>query len=417
MSQSNMLEVLKQCFEKIVPSQDARTTINPLEFIVCLVFCYLGDSKTFALEAIRRFMKAALDKEISRSAFWERLAGDRLKNQLRRVVAELMVTLTSPITRGGQLLKQLGVTDIWLHDSSSITLCASAKEHFPGTRTAAGIKWHGSFDLLRGMLTWFQLTPTATHDRNCFPPVELLKGKLIIFDLGYWDYGLLYAIEKAGGFFLSRLKSNAVVHIVEVIQGLPKQVIGQALLSLNLSHKKDNIIEVITTKVYEGQLLRYRVIGFWNPVEKGYHWYLTNLVAAAYLMYPLYRLRWQIELIFKACKNSLNANQITSSDENIIESLLLASIAAHLSSCTLFNIGIEQLEEKKQWAISFQRVAKVAVVLARDFILFLLNSSRDHFDNLLHKIKLFANEMYDPNYKKRETSLMRINRLLSEGEV
>jgi siroheme synthase (precorrin-2 oxidase/ferrochelatase) len=83
-----MLEVLKQCFEKIVPSQDARTTINPLEFIVCLVFCYLGDSKTFALEAIRRFMKAALDKEISRSAFWERLAGDRLKNQLRRVVAE-----------------------------------------------------------------------------------------------------------------------------------------------------------------------------------------------------------------------------------------------------------------------------------------------------------------------------------------
>ena len=417
MSQSNMLEVLKQCFEKIVPSQDARTTINPLEFIVCLVFCYLGDSKTFALEAIRRFMKAALDKEISRSAFWERLAGDRLKNYLRRVVAELMVTLTSPITRGGQLLKQLGVTDIWLHDSSSITLCASAKEHFPGTRTAAGIKWHGSFDLLRGMLTWFQLTPTATHDRNCFPPVEMLKGKLIIFDLGYWDYGLLYAIEKAGGFFLSRLKSNAVVHIVEVIQGLPKQVIGQALLSLNLSHKKDNIIEVITTKVYEGQLLRYRVIGFWNPVEKGYHWYLTNLVAAAYLMYPLYRLRWQIELIFKACKNSLNANQITSSDENIIESLLLASIAAHLSSCTLFNIGIEQLEEKKQWAISFQRVAKVAVVLARDFILFLLNSSRDHFDNLLHKIKLFANEMYDPNYKKRETSLMRINRLLSEGEV
>ena len=417
MSQSNMLEVLKQCFEKIVPSQDARTTINPLEFIVCWVFCYLGDSKTFALEAIRRFMKAALDKEISRSAFWERLAGDRLKNQLRRVVAELMVTLTSPITRGGQLLKQLGVTDIWLHDSSSITLCASAKEHFPGTRTAAGIKWHGSFDLLRGMLTWFQLTPTATHDRNCFPPVEMLKGKLIIFDLGYWDYGLLYAIEKAGGFFLSRLKSNAVVHIVEVIQGLPKQVIGQALLSLNLSHKKDNIIEVITTKVYEGQLLRYRVIGFWNPVEKGYHWYITNLVAAAYLMYPLYRLRWQIELIFKACKNSLNANQITSSDENIIESLLLASIAAHLSSCTLFNIGIEQLEEKKQWAISFQRVAKVAVVLARDFILFLLNSSRDHFDNLLHKIKLFANEMYDPNYKKRETSLMRINRLLSEGEV
>jgi IS4 transposase len=304
-----------------------------------------------------------------------------------------------------------------LVDASSITLRASAKNHFPGTRTAAGIKWHASFDILTGMLTWFQLTPTAVHDRKCFPEVALLKGKLVICDLGYWDYGLLYAIESAGGFFLSRLKSNAVIYITEVVQGLSKQRIGQALLSIDWSHKRSNIIEVFTVKAHDGKLLRWRVIGFWNPVEEGYHWYITNLMAAAYLIYPLYRLRWQIELIFKACKSSLNANQITSSDENIIESLLLASIAAHLSARTLFNIGIEQLKEEQQLAISFQRVAKVAVVLARDFIIFLLNSSREHFDNLLHKIKLFANEIFDPNYKKRETSLMRINRLLSEGEV
>jgi len=417
MVQRNPLDVLKQCFEKIIPSQDARTTINPMEFVVCLVFCYLGDSKTFALEAIRRFMKSQLNREISRSAFWERLARDRLKGYLRQVVAELMVTLTVSVTTGHQLLQQLGVTAIWLVDSSSMTLWASAKNRFPGTRTAAGIKWHAGFDLLAGMLTWFQLTPTKTHDRKCFPAVELLKGKLVIFDLGYWDYGLLYAIEKAGGFFLSRLKSNAVISIAEVVQGLSHTLVGQALLSLDFSRKRGHIIEVFTTKLYDGHLLRYRVIGFWNPVEKGYHWYITNLMAAAYLIYPLYRLRWQIELIFKACKNSLNANQITSGDENIIESLLLASIAAHLSSHTLFDMGTAQVEEDQQLAMSFQRVAKVAVVLAQDFILFLLNSSREHFDNLLHKIKLFANEMFDPNYKKRETSLMRINRLLLEGEV
>jgi len=36
----------------------------------------------------------------------------------------------------------------------------------------------------------------------------------------------------------------------------------------------------------------------------------------------------QIELIFKACKQSLNANRLTSNNTNIIENLLLASIAA-----------------------------------------------------------------------------------------
>ena len=416
-SKRNTLNVLKQCFEKIIPSHDARTAINPLSFVVCLVFCYLGDSKTFSLEAIRRFMKSQLNTDISRSAFWERLARDRLKDYLGQVVAELMVALTSSVLRGDRILKSLGVTAIWLVDASSITLWTRAKEHFPGTRTAAGIKWHVSFDLLTGMLTWFQLTPTKVQERNCFPALELLKGKLVIFDLGYWDYGLLYAIEKAGGFFLSRLKSNAVIYIAEVVQGLPKQAIGHALLSLDLSHKKGNIIEVFTTKIYDGKVLRYRVIGFWNPVEKGYHWYITNLVAAAYLLYPLYRLRWQIELIFKACKNSLNANQITSGDENIIHSLLLASTAAQLSTQSLFQLGLEQVEEDQQVAMWFQRIAQIAVVLAGDFIKFLLNSSREHFDNLVYKIKLFANEMFDPNYKKRETSLMRINRLLLESEI
>jgi hypothetical protein len=98
----------------------------------------------------------------------------------------------------------------------------------------------------------------------------------VLFDLGYWDFGLLPAIEKAGGFFLSRLKSNAVIEIAEVVQGLSKQWIGHALLSLDFSNKSGKIIEVFTTKVDRGNLLRYRVIGFWNPMEKAYHWYITN---------------------------------------------------------------------------------------------------------------------------------------------
>ena len=72
---------------------------------------------------------------------------------------------------------------------------------------------------------------------------------------------------------------------------------------------------------------------------------------------------------------------------------------AHLSAHTVFQIGMEQLDEERHLAVSFQRVAKVAVVLARDFIVFLLHSSQENFDNLVDKIKLFANEIYDPNYK------------------
>ena len=71
----------------------------------------------------------------------------------------------------------------------------------------------------------------------------------------------------------------------------------------------------------------FRLIGFWNPANKCYHWYVTNLSVPAKLIYPLYRLRWQCELLFKAAKSSLNLSDISSSDVNIIQSLVLGSIA------------------------------------------------------------------------------------------
>lgn len=412
MNKPSSLEVLKQTFKHIIPAQDTRATINPLEFIVCLVFCYLGDSKTFALESIRRYMKGHLHKEVNRSAFWERLSRNRLKHYLRDVVAELMTQYSAMTLKSDALLKSLGVTAIWVVDSSTITLQAGAQKHFPGTGTAAGIKWHACFNVLNGTLNWFQLTPSRTHDRKCLPAMSLLTGKLVLFDLGYWDYGLLLALEKAKVFFLSRLKSNAVIYITGVVQGLSKRSIGQALLSLDVSRKKGNIIEAFIEKKYQGETLHCRAIGFWNPTEKMYHWYLTNLPVAAYVIYPLYRIRWQIELIFKACKNSLNANQIPSANKNIIESLLLASIAAHLSTHTILNHSISDLDEAQQQAISFQRITKVAVEISGDFVLFLLNSSKHYLHHLITKIKLFANDLFDPNYKHRETSLMRIHRLL-----
>lgn len=386
-----------------------------LEFVVNLVFCFLGDSKTFALESIRRSMMSHLNKSISRSAFWERLSGNRLRRSLQDLITELMVKLAASHQVNETILKKLGVTAIELIDSSSITLLVKAKNDFPGTRTKASIKWHACFDLLSGLLAWFQLTPGKRHDSTCFPDAASLKGKLATFDLGYWNYDLLYSIEKAGGFFLSRVKSNAVLCIKEVIQGLSKKAVGKSLLALKLTRKKSDIIEVVIEKFHQNHLLCYRVIGFWNPVEKKYHWYITNLTAAAYLMYPLYRLRWQIELIFKGCKNSLNANAIPSTNKIIIENLLLAAIAAHLSTYTILRIGTDALEKEQHLAITFQRLAKVAVVLARDFIVFLLHSSQENFSYLVSKIKLFANEIFDPNYRKRETSLGRLHRLLLEG--
>jgi len=416
MEEGSTLVAIKQCFKKIIPSNDARAKIGPLNFVVTLVFCYLGDSKTQSLESIRRFMKDQLGQELKRNSFWERLSRKRLKNLLGDLVAMLIKELANTINIGGDILLGLGVSGVLVIDSSSISLWDGAKGKYPGTRTTAGIKWHACFDLFSGVMTWFDLTPTSTNDRKCFPDVNSLAKKLIIFDLGYWDYGLLLAIDNAKGFFLSRVKSNSVIFIEGVVQGLSAIHIGKKLSAVNLKRKRGNIIEIAGGILYKKEWVNFRTIGFWNPTEKCYHWYITNLKVGAHLIYPLYRLRWQVELIFKSCKNSLNANRITSNDENIIESLLLASLAAHLTTTSsIVSIGMNQLDDEELLALSFQRIAQVGSVLASHFVSYLINSSKKFMVNLVDRIKLFSNELFDPNYNKRETSLKTVDKLITLG--
>ena len=107
-------------------------------------------------------MKKHLNQDISRSAFWERLSRTRLKNYLKRVVGELMSQMSRSASIDTELLDQLGVSAIRIVDSSSISLWDGAKKTFPGIRTTAGIKWHACFNLLTGVMSWFELTPTST---------------------------------------------------------------------------------------------------------------------------------------------------------------------------------------------------------------------------------------------------------------
>lgn len=414
MKPPHILKALHHCFTQVVPEKDGRSKIAPLEFVVCLVFCYLGDSKSFSLEAIRRHMITHLDVALSRSAFWERLARPRLGRLLKGVVALLMGTLASAVGVDKRLLGAVGVTGIRLLDSTAITLWDGAQKAFPGTRTWAGLKWHACIDVLTGGLTWYQVTPSRTSDRKCFPPLDTLTGVLLIFDLGYWDYGLLVELARSQVFFLSRIKAGAVLPIKAVVTGLSQGYVGASLLRISLTRKRGDILEVLIEKGTAKGTLCCRALGFWNPCEKGYHWYLTNLPVPAAVIYPLYRLRWQIELIFKACKRSLNANQIPSTEPHIIESLLLASLAAHLAAQTILGIAVEQLDEAQRRAVSFQRLAHVAVQLGSHFIAFLLHASRRNLRRLLAKIVLFAQELFDPNYHHRETSLARIYRILEE---
>lgn len=411
MRKDSSLTVLKQTIEQVVPVQDKRTRLPHLKFVSGFIFCFLGDTKSSSLEAIRRFMINTFEIRMSKGAFWERLSRKRFKNMLHEILADLIQKVPSIAVVGDEILAQLKVTSILLIDSSSITLWDGSKKSYPGTRTAAGIKWHACFNLLSGKTEWFSISATSVHDRKRFPKIDWLKGKLIIFDLGYWDYDLFDAIDLACGFFLSRIKSNAVVTISEVVQGIDKHFVGEKLSCAQLKKRRGKMIEFIGKIGGAKDPSCYRVIGFWNVTEKKYHWYVTNLTVFASVIYMLYRIRWQIELIFKGCKRSLNLDEkMTSNNDNIIEALVLSSIIASFALHIVFQEGVKGLTEKEKLSISFQRISHVVVLLAQDFINFL--TLTDYLVKIKDKIKFLSREIFEKNHLHRPTTLQMLAREL-----
>ena len=371
------LNGFKQCFDQI-PDNDGRAKIGPRQFVIALIFSlHIMDRGTRTLDALRRAVTKATGTEIWRGGFWERLATERLFKFLLILVQAAMQQMSDIVLPGAQLeslMTLLKVKGILVLDSTSITLPDMAGAVFPGPRNnvaSAVVKWHNCFNLCGGSIKWFDLSPGTSHDSNHFPDLSLLVGYLIIFDLGYFDLCTLQAIANVGGYFLSRIKSNTVIHIEEVVKGLPRSFVGKRLFSARIPKGK-SVIEIVGS--FSDGLFYFRVIGFWNPIDNCYHWYVTNLDAPAKLIYPLYRLRWAVELFFKMAKSSWRLSDIASANPNIVYNLTLSSIVVTILSQPLaFKLVLLKYKDEDEIPLpSVQRAGIVAANAApelRDFVM------------------------------------------------
>ena len=184
------------------------------------------------------------------------------------------------------------------------------------------------------------------------------------------------------------------------------------LSDLAIKNKRGDIIELIGSVCSGGRNKSFRVIGFWNGENKIYHWYITNLIVPAEIVYPLYRLRWRIELIFKSAKRIFRIDDIPSGNSNIIVNLFLASLIAQAASIVVMGITSAAVNKDKALAITVYRTSAIVGMLKDCIIDVIINPISKNFITILNNICVLLEESYDPNYTKRKTSLAEIYQLL-----
>ena len=205
-------------------------------------------------------------------------------------------------------------------------------------KSKGGIKVHTviNADEKVPSLVWF--SPATTHDHNFLKKLKCDDNTIYVFDKGYNDYKAFkhFTDNKTG--FVTRIKDNAVYEKLE-IKEIPEYIHSGVL--------QDEIIEI---EVKDGKTiskLKVRKVKFYDRENKREFEFITNLFELrADLIAALYKIRWQIELLFKQLKQNFPLRYFLGDNENAIKIQIYCVLIVNLL------IAVIKKRLKRSWAFS-----------------------------------------------------------------
>ena len=228
-----------------------------------------------------------------------------------------------------------------------------------------GIKVHTVINVDEAVpkMVWF--SSAATHDHMLLDKLSPDDNTIYVFDKGYNDYKAFKLFGEKGAGFVTRVKDNAVYKLQEELY------IDECVHSGVL---EDTIIEV-TVKEENGveSKLRLRKVVFYDRKLKREFEFLTNLFEMrADLVAAIYKIRWQIELLYKQLKGNFPLKYFLGDNENAIKIQVYCVLIVNL----LLTVIQKRLD--RPWAFSN-----------------LVSFCRIHLFNYLHLMKFLENPERD----------------------
>jgi hypothetical protein len=205
-------------------------------------------------------------------------------------------------------------------------------------KSKGGIKSHTviNADEKVPSLVWF--SPSRTHDHKFLEKLKCDEHTVYIFDKGYNDYkDFAHFTDKNTG-FVTRIKDNAKYEVTQI--NLIPEHIHSSVLS-------DEIIEVEITNGTVKTKLKLRKIKYYDREHKRSFEFLSNLFDfRSDTIAALYKIRWQIELLFKQIKQNFPLKYFLGDNENAIKIQIYCVLIVNLL------MGVVKKSLKRKWSFS-----------------------------------------------------------------
>ncbi len=237
------------------------------------------------------------------------------------------------------------------------------------SNTKSGIKLQLVFDYLNQALDKLNLIEGIRSDQGYRDYLNGLSANdLLIFDLGYFVPSSFKQIDEAGAYFVSRYKSDTNIYDIETNQKIEllECLEGQSLLEMEVLLGKEVKIKVriICQKLTEEQSIIRRRRANKLAKSHGYtssqknqkllDWsiFITNVPESkisAEQVLTVYRVRWQIELLFKLYKSHIRLDELKGKPYRV-----LCELYAKLCAILIFHgiVGCIKLKENTELSLT-----------------------------------------------------------------
>jgi len=220
-------------------------------------------------------------------------------------------------------------------DSTMVPLCLSVFDWAQYRRSKGAVKLHLVLDHDGYLPRFAVVTDGKTSDMSVARGLDFEPGTMLVIDRGYQDFNWWLELSRRKVSFVTRLKDNAEYTIVE-----------QRPANQDREILRDEIVFLNKLRDAGPAALMRRIEVWIEEKQESMVFFTNNLKLAATTIAAIYKERWQVELFFKALKQSLRIKTFVGTSANAVMIQIWTALIAMLV------VKYLQLRSSFKWSLS-----------------------------------------------------------------